>query len=154
MPYYIWFAISAILIALEIVMPGFVIFWFGIGAFITGLISLFKIIRNIEYQFLFFFVNSCIFLLIWFFWIKKYFVKEKIEDIEDPSLAEKKGRVIKEIKPGVPGEVELYDPYHGNKRWKAKSNEKIDIGDEVVVRKIDGISLIVEKIKGGKNDSI
>ncbi len=147
MPYYIWFAISAILIALEIVMPGFVIFWFGIGAFLTAFIALFKLIRDVEFQFLFFFVSSTIFLLIWFFWIKKYFVKEKPLDIDDPSLAEAKGRVIKEIKPGVPGEVELYDIYHGSKKWKAKSDEEIEIGDEVFVKKVDGIALIVGKLK-------
>ncbi|MEJ5284574.1 MAG: NfeD family protein [Brevinematales bacterium] len=147
MPYYVWFAISAILIALEIVMPGFVIFWFGIGAFLTAFISLFKLIRDVEFQFLFFFVSSTIFLLIWFFWIKKYFVKEKPLDIDDPSLAEAKGRVIKEIKPGVPGEVELYDIYHGSKKWKAKSDEEIEIGDEVFVKKVDGIALIVGKLK-------
>ncbi|MGC8770846.1 MAG: NfeD family protein [Brevinematia bacterium] len=147
MPYYVWFAISAILIALEIVMPGFVIFWFGIGAFLTAFISLFKLIRDVEFQFLFFFVSSTVFLLIWFFWIKKYFVKEKPLDIDDPSLAEAKGRAIKEIKPGVPGEVELYDIYHGSKKWKAKSDEEIEIGDEVFVKKVDGIALIVGKLK-------
>ncbi len=147
MPYYVWFAISAILIALEIVMPGFVIFWFGIGAFITAFISMFKILRDIEFQFLFFFLSSTIFLLLWFFWIKKYFVKEKINDIDDPSLLEAKGRVIKEIKTGAPGEVELYDIYHGSKKWKAKSNENIEIGEEVFVKKVDGIALIVAKSK-------
>lgn len=147
MPYYVWFAISAILIALEIVMPGFVIFWFGIGAFLTAFVSLFKLIRDLEFQFLFFFVSSTVFLLIWFFWIKKYFVKEKPLEIDDPSLADAKGRVIKEIKPGVPGEVELYDIYHGSKKWKAKSDEEIEIGDEVFVKKVDGIALIVGKLK-------
>lgn len=147
MPYYVWFAISAILMALEIVMPGFVIFWFGVGAFFTAFISLFKLIRDLEFQFLFFFISSTVFLLIWFFWIKKYFVKEKTLDIDDPSLVEARGRIIKEIKPGVPGEVELYDIYHGSKKWKAKSDEEIEIGDEVFVKKIDGIALIVGKLK-------
>ncbi|MCX7821108.1 MAG: NfeD family protein, partial [Brevinematales bacterium] len=117
------------------------------GAFLTAFISLFKIIRDIEFQFLFFFVSSTIFLLIWFFWIKKYFIKEQSVEIDDPALAEARGRVIKEIKPGVPGEVELYDIYHGSKKWKAKSDEEIEIGDEVFVKKVDGIGLIVGKLK-------
>ena len=37
----------------------------------------------------------------------------------------------------------------GNERWKARAGEEIKEGDEIVVTGVKGITLIVEKTKGG-----
>jgi len=37
----------------------------------------------------------------------------------------------------------------GNERWKARSEEDINKGDEIVVTGVSGATLIVEKTKGG-----
>ncbi|MGC8765037.1 MAG: NfeD family protein [Brevinematia bacterium] len=143
MPYYLWFAVGAILIALEIVVPGFVIFWFGAGAVITSILVIFKFIPKLEYQFLVFFLSSFSLMLVWFLWLKKFFVKP--EDLIDPEIKNLKGVVKKKIKPGKPGKVELYDNYHGIKIWKAYSDEELEEGEEVKISGAEGISLFVKK---------
>ncbi len=143
MPYYLWLAIGVALIALEIIMPGFVIFWFGVGAVITALFAITKIVTRFEYQFILFFLSSLSFLLLWFFWLKKLFVKP--EDNMDLAIKNLKGVVKEKIKPGTPGKIELYDNYHGIKVWKAYSDEELEEGTEIQVVGAEGISLFVKK---------
>jgi len=37
----------------------------------------------------------------------------------------------------------------GNEQWRARAEEDIREGDEIVVTGVSGVTLIVEKIKGG-----
>ena len=41
-----WLAIGVILMAVEIVAPGFIIFWFGLGAALTALLSFTGIVES------------------------------------------------------------------------------------------------------------
>ncbi|MCX7678307.1 MAG: NfeD family protein [Spirochaetes bacterium] len=143
-----WVAIGVICIGLEIVVPGFIIFWFGLGALLTsagiflGLIST----EDGAIQWAAFFILSLMCAGGWHFYLKKMFRgKEKLEE-RDPTLKELKGRVIKVILPHIPGEVELYNPYHGIKRWQAEADEIIEEGCEVVVHEARGIRLYVTKM--------
>ncbi|MBL0175297.1 MAG: NfeD family protein [Ignavibacteria bacterium] len=43
MEYYWWFAAALLFFILEIVTPGFVLMWFGVGAIVAGLLSLFGV---------------------------------------------------------------------------------------------------------------
>jgi len=38
----------------------------------------------------------------------------------------------------------------GNERWKIRAEEEIEVGDEIVVTGVKGITLLVNKVKGGK----
>lgn len=54
------------------------------------------------------------------------------------------GIVLKSIARNYDGRVRV-----GNERWKARSEEDINEGDEIVVTGVSGATLIVEKTKGG-----
>ena len=56
----------------------------------------------------------------------------------------KRGIVLRNIARNVDGSVKV-----GNEQWKARADEDIRKGDEVVVTSVSGVTLIVEKIKGG-----
>jgi membrane protein implicated in regulation of membrane protease activity len=43
MEYYWWFAAALLFFILEIVTPGFVLMWFGVGAIVAGLLALFGV---------------------------------------------------------------------------------------------------------------
>ena len=140
----IWLAIGVILIALEIIIPGFIIFWFGLSGIITAFFSFSGIIEDALYLWMLFFGSSIVFLILWFGLLKKYFNPQK--DERDPTLINLSGKCTTHIEKGRPGEVELYESYHGLTKWKAESSETILEGEEIRVVEASGIKLIVEKI--------
>jgi len=56
----------------------------------------------------------------------------------------RQGIVLKSIAKNVDGLVKV-----GNEQWRARAEEDIREGDEIVVTSVSGVTLIVEKIKGG-----
>jgi membrane protein implicated in regulation of membrane protease activity len=57
----------------------------------------------------------------------------------------KKGIVLQSIARNIDGRVKV-----GNEEWKARAAEDIEKGTEIVVISISGVTLNVEKFKGGK----
>ena len=56
----------------------------------------------------------------------------------------RQGIVLKSIARNVDGRVRV-----GNERWRARAEEDIKEGEEIVVTSVSGATLIVEKTKGG-----
>ena len=56
----------------------------------------------------------------------------------------RQGIVLQSIARNVDGRVKV-----GNEQWRARAEEDIKEGDEIVVTSVSGVTLIVEKIKGG-----
>ncbi|WP_020557956.1 NfeD family protein [Thiofilum flexile] len=63
--YWYWLTLGAILIALEIVIPGAIIMWFGFGAIVTGLVLLLIPSFSLAAQLILFSLLSIISLLVW-----------------------------------------------------------------------------------------
>jgi len=57
----------------------------------------------------------------------------------------RQGIVVKSIAKNVDGLVKV-----GYEQWRARADENINKGDEIVVTSVSGATLIVEKIKGGE----
>ncbi len=60
------------------------------------------------------------------------------------ALIGRPGIVLKGIARNVDGRVKV-----GNEQWRAWAQEDIKEGDEIVVTSVSGVTLIVEKTKGG-----
>ena len=56
----------------------------------------------------------------------------------------RQGIVLKSIARNIDGRVKV-----GNEQWRARAEEDIKEGDEIVVTSVSGATLIVEKNKGG-----
>jgi len=56
----------------------------------------------------------------------------------------RQGIVLKSIAKNVDGLVKV-----GNEQWRARAEEDIKKGEEIVVTSVSGVTLIVEKTKGG-----
>ena len=56
----------------------------------------------------------------------------------------RQGIVLKNIAKNVDGLVKV-----GNEQWRARAEEDITKGEEIVVTSVSGVTLIVEKTKGG-----
>lgn len=142
----VWFIAGIFFFLAELAIPGFIIFFFGIGSWITAIVSLFGV-RDINIQLAVFLSSSLITLLLFRKEGKKIFEGKvkKMDDADDELLESFKGqkaKVIKEIVPGnIPGKVEFRGTL-----WNAISDEKIEKDEVVEIVRRDNITLIVKKI--------
>jgi inner membrane protein len=144
---FIWLAAGLIICGLEILVTGFVVFWFGVGGVLTALFTYIGVLPTFEIQIIFFFASSLLFLFSWFFFFKKLFKSGSNEDARDPTLDGLKGVVIERIEPGKPGRIRLHKSYHSIAEWKAESGETLEEGADVIVTEARGISLTVKENK-------
>lgn len=140
----IWAVLGVLLIASEFFVPGFVIFFFGLGALLTAFISAFDpvISQNLLFQILVWLVSSgaSLFVLRRFF-SKTFKGKEIGEHDEDELYSGETARVLEDITPNKPGRIK----FHGT-TWKAISEvEEISKGSLVDIVKKEGISFYVTK---------
>ena len=140
--WHIWLIIAGVCFIIEIATVGFFVFWFGVGALFSMLVSIFAP-QNLALQCVVFVVTSVILLLATKPLVDKFTKKDKKVEMNSTSNIGKKGIVTQDINPiegvglvKVAGEV-----------WSAKTPDgsKIEKGFEVKVIKIDGVKLVVEK---------
>lgn len=141
----LWLALGLFMVGMEIIVPGFVLFWFGIGGILTALAAWLNILKDPISQSIFFFLSSLVFVSIYFGFLKKYFKKSSSHDDRDPTLTELSGKCTSPIAPGKPGRVKLNKAFHSITEWGAESADTIEAGEEITVVEADGVSLIVKK---------
>jgi len=141
-PQILWILAGIIMLALEFAVPGLIIFFFGAGAILTGIICMFIDIP-IGIQFLIFGVSSVISLMML---RKKFSVvfqgklgnRENDEDF-DEILGET--CIVTEKISSSGGKVE----FRGT-QWKAVADKEIKQGSTVEIIKKENITLTVKKI--------
>ena len=142
-PELVWFIIGLVLFLLELVLPGFVIFFFGVGAWVTALLCL---IANpgINLQAIVFAVTSVLSLVLLRKMIQRRFFYSKDElskDVED-EFTGREAVATMDFKPGHTGKVE----FKGT-TWKAESTESIVKGQTVIIKSKENFKLFVEPKK-------
>jgi len=139
-PEIVWFIIVLALFLLELVLPGFVIFFFGVGAWVTALLCL---IANpgINLQAIVFGVTSILSLVLLRKMIQKrfFYSKEELSKEVEDEFSGREGIALTELIPGKTGKVE----FKGT-QWKAESETGIAEGQRVIIKKKDSFKLIVE----------
>jgi len=142
-PELVWFIIGLVLFLLELVLPGFVIFFFGIGAWITSLICL---ITNpgINLQAIVFAVTSVLSLVLLRKMIQKRFFynKDELSRAVDDEFTGGEAVALTDFNPGKIGKVE----FKGTS-WKAESQSVITEGQVVVIKSKENFTLFVEPKK-------
>lgn len=133
----LWLILVFFLIVLEACTVNLVSIWF----IISGIVSLFVSIFCDDFliQFAIFVVLGIILLLTTRKFLKRYIKPNKEKTNLDRILGEV-AIVTEEILKNVVGEVKV-----DGKRWSAIAKEEIQVGEEVIVEKIDGVKLIVRK---------
>ncbi|MBN1533473.1 MAG: NfeD family protein [Spirochaetes bacterium] len=140
-----WLIAGLLLMGLEVIVPGFVLFWFGAGALLTALLAFLTLLTSVFSQALFFSISSLAFLTTWHFYLRRFFKSRVVDETRDPTLFNKRGRVTRRIEPNRSGEVELYDNFHGIKIWSAESSQVLEEGEEVMAVEANGIKLVVRR---------
>ena len=137
-----WIIIFFILLFIELVTVNLVTIWFAIGALASYVSTYFT--DNITIQIIVFIVVSVITLLATKPMTKK-FRNRKVEATNSDRVIGKIGVVTKDISKNTYGEVSVKGSI-----WTATSEEEIKKDTQVKVLKIEGVKLLVEKIKEEK----
>ena len=137
----VWLIIAGLFFIGEIITVGFLVFWFGVAALISMIVSLFT--SNIIIQTTTFVISSTILLFITKPFVKK-FVDIKPTKTNAFSIIGKKALVIKEITPHSIGQIKI-----NGEVWSAESenDEIISEGSDVEIILIKGVKAIVKSIK-------
>lgn len=146
-PELIWFLLGFVMLLLEFVMPGLIIFFFGIGALMVALICLVADI-TLNLQLTIFLLSSLVLLLSLRKWVKNIFVgqvspRESVDELLKEFVGQK-AMVTAEITPDAEGKVE----FRGTS-WNAEASEVIPAGSSVRIVGKNNITLKVESLKRG-----
>jgi len=137
----IWFIIGFALFLLEFVLPGLILFFFAVGAWIVAILSLFFDL-SINLQLIIFLVSSVLTILLFRKWVKKIiWTRKHSSEIEDEFLG-RTGKAETYISPGKNGKVD----FKGTS-WDARSEDIIEPGENVTIIGNDSILLIVKSTK-------
>ena len=143
-PEIIWFLVGLALLILEFILPGLIIAFFGVGAWIVALVCLITDI-GINTQLIIFIISSILSLLCLRKWLKGVFLghavsKQNLKENLDEFIGQK--AVVKEkIIPKAGGKVE----FHGT-NWVAEADEEIAEGAMVRIIGKDNITLKVKSL--------
>lgn len=138
----VWLIIAGIFFIGEIATVGFLVFWFGIGALLAMIVSIFT--PNIIIQTTVFVISSTILIFATKPFVKK-FVDVKKTNTNVYSIVGKKALVIKEIDPiHSVGQIKI-----NGEVWTAESenNKVIPEGSEVEIIEIKGVKAVVKPVK-------
>jgi membrane protein implicated in regulation of membrane protease activity len=128
-----WILLGIGLVLLELVVPAFAIFWFGLGAILTGLLVAMLPGLPIEGQLLVFSASSIGFTFLWFRVFRPR--RRASSAITDEKLAiGQTGIAATRAKtPGETGQVVFSVPVLGYESWSYSAEEPINTGDRVRV---------------------
>ena len=134
-----WIILAGLFFVIEMATVGFLVFWFGIGALLAMIVSIFT--ANIAIQTAVFVFSSTLLLFFTRPFVNKFSQKDAVQT-NAYSIIGKKGIVIKSIDPiEGKGQVKI-----GTEVWSAKSadDRKIEKGIEVEILEIDGVKAVVK----------
>jgi membrane protein implicated in regulation of membrane protease activity len=139
-PEIFWFVLGLLFLLAELVIPGFFIFFFGLGAWVTALVCLIWD-PGINLQIIIFAITSVLTLIGLRRIIQKKFFyskERKSEEVED-EFTGKEAVATVDFSTDKKGKVE----FKGT-TWKAESDSEIKRGQTVIIINKENFKLIVE----------
>lgn len=142
-----WLIIGVMLFFLEMAVPGFVLFFFALGALVTALVAWLTPV-SVAWQLALFISASLVSLLSLRGVIQKKFLSstsdaedEEIDEDVFLAVAGERGVVSMTISPPAEGQIKYSGTF-----WKATADEQIEEGEIISVVKQEGLVIHVEKV--------
>lgn len=135
--YLFWGMLFLMFIFIELITLNLVTIWFAFGSIVTLIVSFFT--DSFVILTIIFIISSLLSL----FLARPFLMKIKRKGFEPTNsdrYVGKRGEVTKKITSREKGEVKVLGTI-----WAAASDEDLEVGDKIVVLKIDGVKLIVKK---------
>lgn len=138
-----WFILGCILIVLEIFIPSFTIFWFGLAALVLSLFILIVPTIALPVQILIWIVLSITIMLLWFKFIKPLFKDKTQAGLSREATLGQVGMVIHCLTDHHEIIVRFPMPLLGSDEWSCRCISPIQVGERVLVTDILGNQLLV-----------
>ena len=129
----------------ELLLPAFVLVWFGLAALIVMLLVLVVSDIDLAVQLFIWAVLSIGMVFAWFKFFKQGHHKILIGRASAHLIGEV-GMVIEPVAPFQNGKVRFQKPLLGSDQWECIAEEKIAVGERVKVVSIDGSRVTVAKV--------
>jgi len=143
-PELIWFLVGLIMLLFEFALPGLIIFFFGVGAWVVAGLCFFLPLST-TWQLSIFLVTSVVCLLVLRKFLKRMFFGRIVDDpnaSEDADESIGKEAVVEtRIAPHTPGKIEL-----NGTLWKAVSDHTIEANATVMITAKDNLTVTVKPI--------
>nr|WP_321465936.1 NfeD family protein [uncultured Desulfobulbus sp.] len=137
-PVLLWFLAGVFFLVLELMLPGLIVFFFGLGAWCAALV-LYLWPMELSYQLLVFLISSVFFLVVLRSTLKKVFLGRTLEpDAMDSALPlTGTAEVIEDIVPPALGKVK-----YGGSFWQASAEVPLTKG--MIVRVLEKKNLTIK----------
>lgn len=143
--YWHWLVFGMLLMAAEIFIPSFTIFWFGLGAIVVSALLWIVPDLSLSWQIATWAAASSLFALLWFKLIRPTMIDRTKAGIAREAIAGESGQVIKAPTEHSRGIVRFTTPVLGDDEWEFICNSDVQLGDRVFIRELSGNTLLVEK---------
>lgn len=139
---WLWLYLGGFLMLAELVMPGFVIFFFGLAAATVGLVLFPFSELSLTVQLALFSALSILYLVTLRRFVKNVFMGDTAESrrIENEHVG-RVAKVVSEIRPNRPGRILL-----GDAEWNARAEAPIAVGADVRIVAQDNLTFAVEAL--------
>lgn len=139
----LWFVVGFCLVIAEFALPGVVVVFFGLGAWLTSLATWLGWLKDPGMQSLFFAVASLVLLFGLRRWVRDWFMGLQetgtAQQAED-ALEGVEVRVVSAIESGGQGKVELRGA-----QWNARSDQALQPGTLAIIERRNGLILHVRR---------
>lgn len=148
--YWYWFVFGMVLLLVELALPSFTALWFGLGAFIVGVILMLVPGLSLAMQLVIWAVMSCVMIFLWFKFVRPKSVDKTLAGLSREAVVGESGTVISLPIGDRRGVVRFAVPILGNSEWPFLTrddtvNTVLQTGDRVRVVEVYGNQLLVEK---------
>ena len=147
MLYWYWLVLGMILMLLELAVPSFTIFWFGLGALVAGVLLLLVPGLNLTLQILVWIIASAAFVLFWFKVMKPRMIDKTTSGIAREAVLGETAMVTRVPEGDRRGEIRFSVPMLGSDTWPFICDDEVAVGDRVAVREISGNTMLVKIVR-------
>lgn len=142
---WLWIYLGSVLMLLELLVPGFIMCFFGLSAVTVGVIRF--IVGDsftLAWQLASFSVLSIFYILVFRHYFTRIFVGGKVvaKTDFDNEYVGRRGKVVEAIGVDLPGRVVI-----GDAEWPAEADAPIEVGANVKVIFNNNLTMKVEEIK-------
>lgn len=128
-----WIVLGIALVLLELVVPSFTIFWFGLGAILVGLLMAVFPGLPMEWQLLVFSASSIGFTCLWFRYLRPRKRVASAITHEKQAIGQTGLAASRALSPGEIGQAVFSVPVLGYESWDYVADEPINTGERLRV---------------------
>jgi len=147
MLWWYWIVLAFGFILAELLVPAFVLVWFGLGGFLVGGAFFLAPSLSLAAQLLLWTVSSLVMMALWFKVFKRGRHKVLVGRAS-AALVGEVGIVVETVAPFKAGKVRFQKPVVGSDVWSCMAQEEIGVGARARVESVEGNAVVVKKLEG------